>query len=114
MTTTLKLCVAFALSALVAGCPPVPAPPGPDADAAPLPMMSADAPSAEAVDDDGCMAFCATLAAAGCPEGSIYCVSTCSHVVAAHLTKLPIACVTHVQAVDVTQVRACGVRCGAQ
>lgn len=111
MITTLKLCVAFALSALVAGCPPVPAPPGPDADAATLPMMSADAVSPDAGDGE-CMAFCATLAAAGCPEGSIYCVSTCEHVLEAHLTRLPISCVRTSHA-DVSSMRACGVRCGA-
>ena len=98
----MKLCI-IAFAALAIGCPPPSQPPAStDADAAQPPMADSA---------DGCGAFCALLAAAGCPEGGIRCVSTCTHVVESRIVALPIDCVTHVHAVDVGEMRACGVAC---
>jgi hypothetical protein len=82
----LKLCVLFSLLAL-AGCPPTPAPPVPDADAAPTPS-DAPAPAADAPPVSAIQAACANLQAAGCASGSPNCASALQRALDERISKL--------------------------
>ena len=71
---------------LLCACPPAPVPPPqpPDAsDASPAPVPVGDASTP-------CVAACAALAAAGCPQGAVPdCATTLAHVDGARLVRTP-------------------------
>ena len=109
----LGLVVAFP-ALLLAACPGVtPVTPGPDADAAPAPILDARPPLPPTA---ACTAACAALAAAGCAEGTTpTCASTLTRIDADRLFRMPsgapLTCVVLEQVTSAAQVRADGIAC---